>query len=586
MLKLFAYFNTQERRSCWFILLLILIQVWLDLKLPDYMASITTLVETPGSTLTAILQQGGWMLLCAFGSTLTFLLVSYLSARTAAGLSRTLRHSVYDRTLNFSQAEMQKFSAASLINRTTNDITQIQTLVTIGLQAILKAPFLAIWAMIKISDKEWQWSAGTAAAVFLLILLLSTVLIFVVPRFRRIQTLTDTLNRIVREQLQGIRVVRAYNASAYQEKKFAQANADLTQNNLVTARIMGLLPPAMIFISIGLTLFVYWIGAYIIAAAAMDDRLRIFSDMVVFSNYAMQVILAFMLLNLVFILVPRAQVSAQRILEVLDTQPSITDGSRTLADRTQPGTLEFRAVTFRYHASAEPVLKDISFQAKRGETLAIIGATGSGKTTLVQLLLRTYDASEGSVLVDGLNVRDYQRAALQKLIGYVPQQAQLFAGTIAENIAYGGRDTAPDAAAIDEAARLACCTEFIASLPEGFQAHVAQGGQNFSGGQRQRLTIARAIAWQPEIFIFDDSFSALDYQTDRQLRKLLADELRDTIKIIVAQRIGTIRHADRILVLEHGRIVGQGTHDELLRSCSVYQEIARSQLSEEEMNYA
>ena len=587
MFKIFRYLTKKERYGCALVLLLIWAQVWLDLKMPDYMANITVLVETPGSVLADILQAGGGMLACAFCSMLAFLGASYLTAHIATGFSRTLRRAVYEKTMSFSLAELQRFSTASLINRTTNDITQVQQLVSAGLQAMLKAPFLAIWAIYKISGKEWQWSAATAVAVFLVMLVLALVVLFVVPRFRRVQKLTDTLNRIVREQLQGIRVMRAYHAEAYEEKRFASANAALLQNNLTAAQIMALVFPMMMLVGGGLTLAIYWIGAYIIAAAGMSDRLRLFSDMVVFSNYAMQVIMAFMLLNLVFLLVPRAQVSIRRLLEVLRVVPGIVDGTKHLQERPESGTLEFSAVSFRYPGAAAPVLCDISFRVGRGRTLAIIGATGSGKTSLVQLINRTYDVSAGKILVDGQDVRDYERQELQSLIGYVPQKAELLAGTIAENITYGtspGRRQ-PNQSAVERAARIACCSEFIAQLPEGYEAPVAQGGTNFSGGQRQRITIARAVAWEPEIFIFDDSFSALDYATDQKVRQQLSEELQDAVKIIVAQRIGTIRQADEIIVLEHGRIVGRGTHEELLRSCEVYQEIARSQLSREELAY-
>ena len=586
MLQLLHYLNRQETTRCAFVFILILVQVWLELKLPDYMADITILVETPDSPLMDIVRQGAYMLLCAACAALAFLLTAYLAARVAAGLSRTLRRTVYEKTLHFSQKELQHFSTASLINRTTNDITQIQQLVSIALQILLKGPILAAWAIWKISGKEWQWSAATAVAVFFLLIVMSAILIFVVPRFRLVQKLSDTLNRIVREQLQGIRVIRAYNANKYQEQKFAAANAALTQNDLFSGRIMAILEPAIMLLCMGLTLAVYWIGANIISAAGMADRLRLFADMVVFSNYALQVIMAFMMMNMVFIMLPRAQVSVHRILEVLNLHSDMTAGTYVPACREPDTRIEFQNVTFRYHEGAAPVLQDVSFQIQKGQTLAIIGATGSGKTTLMQLLLRCFDTSEGSIRINGQDIRSYHRSALQRLIGYVPQHAMLFSGTIADNIAYGDNgQPRPDDAAIQRAAHLACCTEFIEALPDGYASPVAQGGSNFSGGQRQRLTIARAIAWNPEIFIFDDSFSALDYQTDRQLRKNLASELRDTIKIIVAQRVGTIRQADDILVLEHGRIVGHGTHKELLRTCSVYQEIAHSQLSEEELAY-
>ena len=560
----------------------IVVQVWLDLKLPDYMSSITTLVQTEGSAMADILTQGGYMLLCALGSGVTSVIVGYFAAQVAAGLARRLRGEVFDKTLDFSLEEVDRFSTASLINRTTNDITQIQNLVAMGLQAIVKAPIMAVWAICKIAGKDWHWTAATAVAVFVLILVLAITLIFALPRFKKIQGLTDNLNRVTREQLTGIRVVRAYNAEDYQEQKFTAANDEVTVTNMTANRVMALMSPTMTLLSSGLTLAVYWIGAYLIEAADMGSRLAIFSDMVVFSNYAMQVIMAFMLLNMIFILLPRAQVSANRICEVLDTQVNITDGPG--ARTAETGTVEFQDVSFRYPGAAADSLQYISFTAKRGETVALIGATGCGKTTLINLIPRFYDASQGRVLVDGVDVRSYEQEDLRNRIGYVSQKAILFSGTVASNVAYGengrGGITADD---IQEAMSIAQATEFVEKMDGTYGAAIAQSGTNVSGGQKQRLSIARAVARKPEILIFDDSFSALDYRTDKALRQALREKTADTTKIIVAQRISTIRDADQILVLDHGKIVGKGTHEELLKNCPEYLEIAQSQLSKEEI---
>jgi len=583
MAKLFRYLTKRQWAYVCAALVFIVAQVWLDLKLPDYMSEITTLVETKGSALADILMQGGYMLLCALGSMAASILVGFLAAKVAAGLARTLRALVYDKTMDFSMEEINRFSSSSLINRCTNDITQVQTLVAMGLQAIVKAPILAVWAVIKIAGKSWQWTTATAAAVLFLCGMLTLTLLFALPRFRRIQGLTDNLNRVTREQLTGIRVVRAFNAERYQEEKFAQANDELTQTNLVENRVMALMSPTMTLINSGLTLAVYWIGAYLIEAAEAGRKLGIFSDMVVFSSYAMQVILAFMMLNMIFVLLPRAQVSAKRILEVLNTQSRIRDGAGA-ADTGEHGTVEFRSVSFRYPGAGSDTLTDISFKARRGETVALIGATGSGKTTLLNLIPRFYDATGGQVLVDGADVRDCIQKSLHDRIGYVPQKAVLFAGSVRSNVSYGdrGQGEATDAE-LRNAVSVAQSTEFVEAMEGTYDGPIAQGGTNVSGGQKQRLAIARAVAGKPEIFLFDDSFSALDYKTDRALRKALGKQTKDATKIIVAQRIGTIRHADRILVLEHGKIVGAGTHEELMKSCPTYQDITGSQLSKEEL---
>ena len=584
MLKVLKYLNKQQWSWVGISILFIVGQVWLDLKMPDYMSAITTLVQTEGSAMSDILIQGGYMLLCALGSMALSVIVGYFSAKTAAGLAKTLRGNVFDKTIGFSLEDIDHFSTASLINRSTNDITQIQNVVAMGLQVVVKAPIMAVWAIVKIAGKDyWQWTATTAVAVFILIIVLAITLIFALPRFKKIQGLTDNLNRVTREHLTGIRVVRAYNAEQYQEDKFAKANDEVTVTNMTANRVMALMSPTMTLISSGITLIVYWIGAYLIEAAGIGAKLGIFSDMVVFSNYAIQVIQAFMLLNMIFIMMPRAQVSARRICEVLDTQSRIHDGNKAISSGEQ-GSIEFKNVSFRYPSASADALHHISFTAKKGETVALIGSTGCGKTTLINLIPRFYDATQGQVLVDGADVRDYTQKELRNRIGYVSQKAVLFSGTVSSNIAFGenGKE-AIDAQGVREAVSIAQATEFVERMEGTYNAPIAQGGTNVSGGQKQRLSIARAVARKPEILIFDDSFSALDYRTDRTLRTVLQQKTKDTTKLIVAQRISTIKDADRILVLDHGRIVGKGTHTELLKSFPEYLEIAQSQLSKEEI---
>ena len=584
MIKVLKYLNKQQRSWIGISVLFIVGQVWLDLKMPDYMSAITTLVQTEGSAMSDILMQGGYMLLCAIGSMAFSVIVGYFSAKTAAGLAKTLRGNVFDKTIGFSLEDIDNFSTASLINRSTNDITQIQNVVAMGLQVVVKAPIMAVWAIAKIAGKDyWQWTATTAVAVFILIIVLAITLIFALPRFKKIQGLTDNLNRVTREHLTGIRVVRAYNAERYQENKFAKANDAVTVTNMTANRVMALMSPTMTLISSGITLIVYWIGAYLIEAAGMGAKLGIFSDMVVFSNYALQVIQAFMLLNMIFIMLPRAQVSARRICEVLDTRSRIHDGNKTTVSGER-GSIEFKDVSFRYPGASADTLHHISFTAKKGETVALIGSTGCGKTTLINLIPRFYDVTQGQVVVDGADVRDYPQKELRNRIGYVSQKAVLFSGTVSSNIAFGenGKE-AIDAQGVREAVSIAQATEFVERMEGAYNAPIAQGGTNVSGGQKQRLSIARAVARKPEILIFDDSFSALDYKTDRTLRTVLHQKTKDTTKLIVAQRISTIKDADQILVLDHGRIVGKGAHTELLKNCPEYLEIAQSQLSKEEI---
>lgn len=589
MVKIFKYLKKHEWMLVLGSLAFIVAQVWLDLRLPDYMAEITTKLQMEGSKISELLVPGGYMLLCAVGSMIASIIVGYFAARVAAGLAMRLRGMVFDKTLSFSMEEINGFSTASLITRSTNDVTQIQTVVALGLQVIIKAPILAVWAIVKIADKNWQWTASTGAAVAVLILMLSVIIIFALPKFKKIQQLTDNLNRVTRENLTGLRVVRAYNAEPYQEAKFEQANVELTNTNLFASRLMAMIGPGMTFIMSGLSVAIYWIGAYLINAAAVPDRIALFSNMVVFSSYAMQVVMAFMMVSMIFILMPRASVSAKRIMEVLNTESKIVDGKETAGKPELTGQVEFRNVSFKYPDAEEPVLRNISFAARKGETVAFIGATGSGKTSVVNLIPRFYDATEGEVLVDGVNVKNYTQEALHNKIGYVPQRAVLFSGTVASNVAYGdngqGADGKPEISEklVKKAVEIAQGSEFVEKMEGQYEGQIAQGGANVSGGQKQRLSIARAIYRQPEIYIFDDSFSALDYKTDRILRSALKQQTGDATTLIVAQRIGTIKDADRIIVLENGEIVGSGTHEELMDNCGTYQEIAYSQLSKEEL---
>ena len=566
-------------------LVFIVAQVWLDLKLPDYMSEITRLTQTPGSAMADIWLAGGKMLLCALGSVASAIIVGYLAARIAASFSQRLRSQLFSKVDSFSMEEINRFSTDSLITRSTNDITQVQMLITMGLQMIIKAPIMVVWAVTKIAGKGLEWSLATGVAVLIMIAVISVMMVLVLPKFRKMQTLTDNLTRVTRENLTGLRVVRAYNAEPYQEAKFEVANTELTETQLFTNRGMAIMMPIISTLMSGLTLVIYWIGASLINNAGMMDRLTLFSNMVVFSAYAMQVIMSFMMLVMIFVLWPRASVSAKRINEVLETAPSILDGTQTEGKAGKVGEIEFREVSFRYPGAADDVLCDISFTAKQGEIVAFIGSTGSGKTTLVNLIPRFYDVTAGEVLVDGVNVKDYTQDALHNKIGYVPQKAVSFRGTVASNIAYGenGKES-PSDDEIQTAMRIAQGADFVEQMEGQYEAEVAQGGSNLSGGQKQRLAIARAVARKPEIYIFDDSFSALDYKTDRALRSALRHETAGVTSLIVAQRIGTILDADQIIVLNDGQIVGKGTHKELLKTCGVYQEIAMSQLSEEELS--
>lgn len=622
MLRIMKYLSKAEIGQMLIALVTIVGQVYFDLKLPDYMSDITTLVETPGSHMKDIWIAGGKMLLISLGSAACAIITGYIAARVAASFTQRLRSLEFRKVESFGPAEMSKFSTASLITRSTNDVTQVQMFITMGLQLIVKSPIMAVWAVCKIAGEGFEWTLATGIAVVILLAAIVIMMAMVMPKFKAMQALTDNINLVARENLTGLRVVRAYNAEDYQEAKFTKANKDLTDTQLFTNRVMAFMMPLMNTIMNGLMLAVYWIGTYLIDAAGLKDKLTVFSNMVVFSNYSVQVIMSFLLMSMVFVLWPRADVSAQRIMEVLDTEPIVENGTKTAADVAktgQRGTVEFRNVSFTYPDSREAMLEGINFTAEQGQTVAFIGSTGSGKSSLINLVPRFYDTSQGQVLVDGVDVRDYDLKALRDKIGYVPQQSVLFKGTVASNVSYGDQpgdpaevemaDTSTPAGGrkreaaliaagkaaegadipaeqlnrVRAAADVAQASEFVARMDGGYSAAIAQGGSNVSGGQKQRLSIARAVYRHPEILIFDDSFSALDFKTDREVRDALAREAKDSTKLIVAQRIGTIMNADRIVVLDDGKVVGQGTHKELLDNCDVYRQIAESQLSQSEL---
>ena len=586
MFKLFKNFTKKDYLLIFISFIFILVQVWLDLKLPDYMSEITKLVQTEGSKMSAILENGGHMLLCAFGSLLSAILVGYISSNVSASFSKTIRKKLFNKVENLGIAEVKNFSTSSLITRTTNDITQIQMFISMGLQLLIKAPVTAIWAVTKILNKNITWSAVTAVAVIILLVTILTLMLIVMPRFKRVQRLTDKLNGVTRENLTGIRVVRAFNAEKYQEDKFSKVNNELTNTQLFNQKAFAIMQPIMYLVMYFLTLSIYFIGADLINKAMMSDKLSLFSDMVVFSSYSMQVIMSFLMLAMIFMMLPRASVSAKRINEVLDTELSIKDGTFT-GDTKETGTVEFKNVSFKYPDAEEYLLKDISFKANKGETVAFIGSTGSGKSSLINLIPRFYDATDGEVLVDGVDVKKYKQASLRNKISYVPQKATLFHGTVSSNVSFGDNGKGKiNAKKIEEAVRVAQAEEFVSKMDKTYDAEIAQGGTNVSGGQKQRLSIARAVARDPEIYIFDDSFSALDYKTDYILRKELKNYTKDATSLIVAQRIGTIMNADKILVLDNGKCVGMGTHKELLKTCDVYKQIALSQLSKEELENA
>lgn len=584
MFKLFKTLEKKELLMALICFVLIVGQVWLELKMPDYMSEITVLVQTEGSQMSEIVKNGGYMLACALGSLLSAIIVGYMTATISATLSMKVRKKLFDKVENLAMHEVKQFSTSSLITRTTNDITQVQMFVAMGLQLLIKAPITAAWAITKILNKSWQWSVITAIAVSVLLTTIGILIAIVLPRFNKVQKLIDKLNNVTRENLTGIRVVRAFNAEEYQQNKFEDVNTDLTNLQLFNQKAFAVLSPIMYLVMYFLTLAIYFVGASLIKDALMADKLTLFGNMIVFSSYAMQIIMSFLMLAMIFMMLPRAQVSAKRINEVLDTEISIKEGTIDKDTTNEKGTVEFKNVSFKYPDAEEYLLRDISFKAEKGQTIAFIGSTGSGKSTLINLIPRFYDTTEGEVLVDGVNVREYKSEFLHNKIGYVSQKAVMFDGTVASNVAYGdnGKPELTESQ-IKEAIKVAQGKDFVERMDDKYNTHIASGGTNVSGGQKQRLSIARAIARDPEIYIFDDSFSALDYKTDVVLRKALKEHTGDSTCLIVAQRIGTIINADKIIVLDDGKVVGEGTHKELLKNCEVYKQIALSQLSKEEL---
>ena len=584
MFKLFKNFTKKDYFLILSCIVLIVAQVWLDLKLPDYMSAITRLVQTENSTMGEILKQGSYMLLCAFGSLTSAIIVGYLASKLSANFSLNLRSKIFKKVSLFSLEEMKKFQTSSLITRTTNDVTQIEMLISMGLQMLIKAPIMAFWAISKILDKSFELSMLTFGCVLVLLITIITLMIIVLPRFEKVQKLIDKVNGVMRENLTGIRVIRAFNAEEFQQDRFENVNKTLTDNQLFNQRCFSILNPVMSLVMHGLTLGIYFIGAILIEKAGFLDKITIFSNVVVFSSYGMQVIMSFLMLAMIFMIWPRAQVSARRINEILDCNISIKDGD--VKNGTSVGTVEFKNVSFKYPDAMEYILEDISFKVNKGETVAFIGSTGSGKSTLINLVPRFYDVTLGEVLVDGVNVKDYEQYSLNNKIGYVSQKAVMFTGSILDNVRYGDSGTDITIDKIKEAIDVAQGTEFVSKMSDTYKSHISRGGTNISGGQKQRLSIARAIAKSPEIYIFDDSFSALDYKTDLTLRTELKKYTKDATCLIVAQRIGTIMNADKIIVLDKGKCVGIGTHKELLKNCEVYKQIALSQLSKEELENA
>ena len=583
MFKLFKNLSTKDKIYVVICIVLIVFQVWLELKMPDYMSAITRLVQTEGSKMSDILEQGAYMLACAGGSLISAIIVGYFASLVASSFSATLRLKIFKKIQDFGIQEIKKFQTSSLITRTTNDVMQVEMLIGMGLQMMAKAPIMAVWAIMKILNKGLEWSILTAICVAILLATVATLMIIVMPRFQIVQKLIDKINGVTGENLSGIRVIRAFNAEKFQSDRFEKVNDKLTKTQMFNQRCFAVMMPIMNLVMHGLTLGIYIIGAILINKAGMLDKITLFSNMVVFSSYGMQVIMSFLMLALIFMMWPRAEISAKRINEVLDEKIAIKNGTFT-GDTKEKGTVEFKNVSFKYPDADEYLLKDISFTAKKGETVAFIGSTGSGKSTLINLIPRFYDVTDGEVLVDGVDVKEYDEAHLHNKIGYISQKAIMFTGTVSENVSYGdnGREK-PTEEQIKKAIEVAQGTDFVEKMDKKYDAHIARGGTNVSGGQKQRLSIARAIARDPEIYIFDDSFSALDYKTDATLRKELKKYTKDATSLIVAQRIGTIINADKIIVLDKGRCVGQGTHKELLKKCEVYKEIALSQLSEEEL---
>lgn len=587
MFKLLKNFTKKEWLLTIVVCALVVFQVWLDLKLPDYMSEITKLVQTEDSEMSEILENGGYMLACAIGSMAAAVVTGYITANISSNFSKNLRSKLFRKIESLSMNEIKKFSTSSLITRTTNDITQVEMVIAMGLQLMLKAPITAVWAVTKILNKSWEWSAITGVAVIILLGVIAILTAIVVPRFKLVQKLIDKLNSVTRENLTGIRVVRAFNAEKYQEEKFEEVNNRLTKQQTFNQKTFSIMQPVMYLIMYGVTLSIYFVGAQLIRDAGMSEKFVLFGNMVVFSSYAMQVIMSFLMLAMIYMMAPRANVSANRINEVLETESSIKEGKMTENNSKETGTVEFKNVSFKYPDAEEYLLENISFKANKGDTVAFIGSTGSGKSTLINLVPRFYDVTEGEVLVDGINVKEYSEEALNNKLGYVPQKAVMFNGTVSSNVAYGsngkGEKTEEQ---VREALRVAQASEFVEKMEGTYNSFIASGGTNVSGGQKQRLSIARAIARNPEIYIFDDSFSALDYKTDSVLRKELKKYTKDATTLIVAQRIGTIMNADKIIVLDEGKIAGQGTHKELLKKCEVYKQIALSQLSKEELENA
>lgn len=586
MIKLIKNMKLKEILLILVSVVLIIFQVWLDLKLPDYMTEITKYVQTSGSTINDVLVPGGKMMLCAAFSLLSSIIVGFLISYVSANFSKQIRSSLFEKIESFGMEEIKKFSTGSLITRTTNDITNVQMFFAMGLQLLIKAPITAVWAIFKILNKSWEWTAVTGGAVLILFITITIMMIFVLPKFKIVQTYIDKINTLTRENLIGVRVIRAFNAEKYQEDKFEKGNSDLTETQLFTQRAMALMQPIMFFVMNVLTLAIYFVGAYLISSSTLVGKIDLFSNMVVFSSYAMQVIMAFLMLVIIFIMYPRASVSADRICEILNTKIGIKDGPG-VKNTKEVGTIEFKNVSFKYPDADEYILKDISFKANKGDTVAFIGSTGSGKSTLINLVPRFYDATSGTIYVDGVDVKDYKLEELHNKLGYVPQKAVMFDSSIKENVSYGKTDhREPSVEDINDALSIAQATEFVSKMEKGIESHISSGGTNVSGGQKQRIAIARAIARKPEIYIFDDSFSALDYKTDQLLRHELKKYTKDTTSLIVAQRIGTIMNADKIVVLDEGQCVGMGTHKELLKNCEVYKEIAYSQLTKEELENA
>ena len=586
MIKLFKNLEKKDLGIIFCVVCLVVCSVFLDLRLPEYMSKITILVQTDGSTMRDILEAGGHMLLCAVLSLCCTVSVGFFTSLLSARFSRSIRRKIFAKVEDFGIAEIKKFSTSSLITRTTNDVTQIETLLAMGLQLLIKSPVMAVWALMKILGKSGELSLITGIGVVIIVITNLTIIRIVTPRFVKIQTLTDKVNGVTRENITGIRVVHAFNAERFAEKRFQDVNEEISGIHLKVTRTFAVMDPMMNFVMHFQHLAIYVVGAYLILHSGMMDKITIFSNMVVFASYGMQVIISFLLLTMIFMILPRARVSANRINEVLEEDVSIKAGSFS-GDTAEHGTVEFRNVSFKYPDADEYLLKNISFRVNQGETIAFIGSTGSGKSTLINLVPRLYDATDGEVFVDGINVKEYALKELNNKIGYIPQKAVMFTGTVEDNIAYGdnGKEK-PSLEKVKEAIRVAQGKDFVEKMNKGYQSHIARGGTKVSGGQKQRLSIARAIARDPEIYIFDDSFSALDYQTDATLRKELKKYTKNATSMIVAQRIGTIMNADKIVVLDKGECVGVGTHQELLKNCKIYKEIALSQLSEEELNHA